>query len=79
MKCVSDIEYFFAAADTGEYDRLQAAVREREPGRDHRSCHCGNLYQHGCGSDFLQNKGSLTVKVINSVTGIKVSPYIAGF
>lgn len=42
-----DLEYFFLTADSGEYDRIQAAVRERESdGGDRAGDRC-DVFQYG--------------------------------
>ena len=41
---VFDFEYFLVAADTCEYDCLQAAVRECESGRDYCAGDCCDVY-----------------------------------
>lgn len=50
---VFDFEYFFFAVDTGEYDRLQAAVWECEPGGDYCAGDCGNGGEYGGGGGVL--------------------------
>ena len=50
---VFDIKYFIFAADTGEYDCVPAAVREREPGGDYRAGDCGDVCQYGGGGGVL--------------------------
>ena len=50
---VFDIEYFFPAVDTSEYDRLQAAIRQCEPGGDHCLGDCCDVCEYGGGGGVL--------------------------
>lgn len=44
-----DLKYFFFAADSGEYDRIQAAVRECESNGGNRAGDRGDIFQYGGG------------------------------
>ena len=48
-----DFEYIFFAVDSGEYDCLQAAVRERESGGDYRAGDYGDVCEYGGGGGVL--------------------------
>ena len=43
--------------DTGEYDRVPAAIWEREPGGDYCTGDCGDVYQYADGGGVLYGEG----------------------
>ena len=61
---IPDPEYFVAAADPGQYDRLQKPVRERCADGDRRTCDRGDLCEHGGSGCLLQVDGSEAVRAL---------------
>ena len=54
---VLDTEYLVATVDSGECDRVQEPVWEREPGWDCGGGDCGYGGEYNCRCDLLQNYG----------------------
>ncbi len=54
---ILDTEYLVAAVDSGECDRVQEPVWEREPGRDCGGGDCNYGGEYNCRWDLLQNYG----------------------
>lgn len=59
---IPDPEYFVAAADPGQYDRLQKPVRERCADGDRSACDRGDICEHGGSGCVLQVDGSEAVR-----------------